>query len=460
MAQKENELPTEETKEIEIQEVAEQDVEVAEQDVEVKASKKDGETLAQMRHAHKIKKIQECMSKDVPWKHDNSLSTTDHYCEITSIFFIVLKFIVFMLPLFILAFPVAFASWLYAKCMKTPTETVVRDCRFVAYCTLMMPFCLPFILMTIVAYLFDSIFYYLFSVPFYMYRLCSDKNASIKSSWDSIRPYRRGPSTFVHMIDIFVCLVGQTLREGLLSSTFDVACMIVIIPWVKYYINTNPWLYNLEERFIQQITTSMKDMPVPEVTGAIRDIISRSKQPKDIETDEEHWSFVPHYPYPPSGRNWALGMQCGGKPYMGFYLLVHVTHALKMNTMEKRDPNYFVFSNCVEEPIYRVMLWYNNPYHLFTGFVEASVSTGGKYQPDKIYGGEHPMWLVTGRSPFLADRTSKTGPGWIDKFFDWWLPYFVFEVRKVLRGEEYAKKHFETVISEDGISRPAGIEDQ
>ena len=28
----------------------------------------------------------------------------------------------------------------------------------------------------------------------------------------------------------------------------------------------------------------------------------------------------------------------------------------------------------VQVPVYRVMLWYNNPYHFFTGFVEASIS--------------------------------------------------------------------------------------
>jgi hypothetical protein len=423
----------------------------------VKHSMENGETLAQMRHALKIKKTQKYMSKDVPWKHNPSLATTDKYCKITSLLFMAPKLIVFALPLLVLAFPVTAAARLYGIFLKTPTERIVRHCGFITFTIFLVPFALPFTLMTIIAFFVDCVFYYIFAVPYYLYRLCSENGTSLKGSLDFIQPYRNGPSVILNVVDFFVALIGQTLREGMIQSTIGLAFMVILVPWMKYYINTNPWLYNLEERFIQQITTSMKDMAVPKVAGAIRDIISQAKQGDEIENDEEHWSFVPHYPYPPSGRNWCLGMQEGGHKNLVFYLIVHVTHALKMKKMERRDPNFLVLSSCVEVPLYRVMLWYNNPYHLFTGYVEASVSTGGKYQPDKIYGGEHPMWLLTSRSPFLTDRDSKVGVGWIDKFFDWWLPYIVLEIRKLLRGEEYAKKHFERVISKDGISRPAGV---
>jgi hypothetical protein len=35
-----------------------------------------------------------------------------------------------------------------------------------------------------------------------------------------------------------------------------------------------------------------------------------------------------------------------------------------------------VASNSCQLPIYRVILWYNNPYHFLTAWVEASISTG------------------------------------------------------------------------------------
>lgn len=111
------------------------------------------------------------------------------------------------------------------------------------------------------------------------------------------------------------------------------------------------------------------------------------------------------------------------------------------------------------------MLWYSNPYHFLTGWVEASISNGKPSQLNKFHGGEHPMWLVTGRSPQTAGRDSWTGSGMIDAFFDCWLPVFVHEMRmlthlKANDDKEAARKKaedlYEEVISTDGISKPSG----
>merc|ERR1711924_571810 len=114
----------------------------------------------------------------------------------------------------------------------------------------------------------------------------------------------------------------------------------------------------------------------------------------------------------------------------------------------------FILSNSVAMPVYRVMLWYDNPYHFFTGFVEASLSTGGTSQADKKHGGEHPMWLVSAPSPFLSHRDSQTGVGMIDAFFDFWLPTFVDAVRALIRGKTIAREMHQEVVSKDGVSRP------
>ena len=67
--------------------------------------------------------------------------------------------------------------------------------------------------------------------------------------------------------------------------------------------------------------------------------------------------------------------------------------------------------------------------------MEASISGGGDSQKkaewtdedgkthefSKHLGGEHPMWLVSAKSPFLTGRDSITGVGMIDQFFDDWL---------------------------------------
>eukprot|EP00971_Amphidinium_carterae_P084535 1673183-Amphidinium_carterae.1 len=203
--------------------------------------------------------------------------------------------------------------------------------------------------------------------------------------------------------------------------------MVVLIPWMKYYMATNSWIYNLEERFVQQISTSVADLPLEEVSLTSRRIISRIKQEEGLRFKQDMWQFAPHYPYPPKGRDYALGLQAGGNGLFGTFLVVHTTHALEVGSTKLRDPDWFVLSNSVELPCYRVMLWYNNPYHQFTGFVEASTTTGAPSQLDKKNGGEHPMWLVAARSPMLSKRDGFTGPGSVDGFFDRWLPNFVDE---------------------------------
>ncbi|KAJ1478297.1 hypothetical protein T484DRAFT_1818024 [Baffinella frigidus] len=116
-----------------------------------------------------------------------------------------------------------------------------------------------------------------------------------------------------------------------------------------------------------------------------------------------------------------------------------------------------VISNSCEQPIYRVMLWYSNPFHFLTGWVEASVSNGKHSQLDKTMGGEHPMWIVGPNSPMLNERRAFSGIGVVDRFFDRWLPTIVDEIRTINRGADIAAQLHEETISKDGISRPAGI---
>jgi len=233
-----------------------------------------------------------------------------------------------------------------------------------------------------------------------------------------------------------------------------VSCMLLLIPWLKYYVCCNPWIYDLDHRLVQQISTEMQDLGKPEdVSKQARRIISRAKQSRKLADRIDIWNFVPHYPYPPPHRRWALGLQAGGSNYPGkFTLIVHTTHYdSKVSGIDPDDiPDYhFVLSNCVDRAIYRVMLWYSNPFHFLTGWVEASVSNGKPSQLDKRHGGEHPMWLVTGKTPLTAGRDSWTGSGMIDAFFDYWLPAFVHEMRRLTWYDQFVAKGEEEADAEE-----------
>ena len=183
-------------------------------------------------------------------------------------------------------------------------------------------------------------------------------------------------------------------------------------------------------------------MPLRDGMKQSQRIISRSFHEKGLRDNITRWSFIPHYPFPPKDRAWALGMQCGGTWKLALW--VHTTHALLLDTDDpvyadqipkgtnpdsvhlkpvlelaservlsifapghkfpkcRQNQNFLVLSNSACRGIYRVMLWYNNPYHFFTGFVEAEWSSGYPSQLDKISSGEHPMWLLCPERSYLV----------------------------------------------------------
>ncbi|CAE7496948.1 unnamed protein product [Symbiodinium natans] len=413
----------------------------------------NGETAEQIKHALELKASKQDHSQDQECEVDASLGCTDLYCLITSYIWLAIKGLLFALPLLVASFPVVVVTKCFGSSLPPKTESLTSRRSLSVLC---LPFLVVYILLALIVYLSDCTMYYIFGLPWFLGRSLTCQ-VRYQASWEVIRPHHSGPFVLFHLTDALVALVGQVQRHGVLEATGQLAFMIIIVPWCKYYINTNPLLYNLEERFVQQISTSLQDLPIDRVTLASRQLISRCRQADDLQNRVDQWPFVPHYPYPPPGRHYALGMQAGagGKPY-GFYLLVHTTHALELGTTELRDRNYLTVSNSAQLPVYRVMLWYNNPYHLYTGYVEASISSGEPSQPEKRHGGEHPMWLVVPRSPLQLDRAASFGVSMIDAFFDRWLPFYVDEMRRLLVGDEYAKKMSEGVVSKHGISRPAG----
>ena len=76
------------------------------------------------------------------------------------------------------------------------------------------------------------------------------------------------------------------------------------------------------------------------------------------------------------------------------------------------------------------MLWGNNPFHIFTGYVEANVSDGQPSQPDKLHGLEQPMWLLCGDNYLASSDTVLFNATWIDRFFDHAIPL----IQRLIRG--------------------------
>jgi len=436
----------------------------------------NGESEEQMQHAQAIKDAGGVSlnpedgndtSRDQDWELDESCSAraSDTYIKVTSVIWLAPKFIVLLVPTLILhILPVLIVAF-YGMTLRTGTERAKRSCYFYLVFFVAAIFSLPVIPLVVISLTYDYVGYYIFSVAYCAFTC---RWANLRESLRKIQPYRNGPSFILKAPDLFIAVMGQLGRQTICETIYMVSMMWLLMPWLKYYVCCNPWLHDLDHRLCQQISTKLDDCgTLDNVAARARNIISRALQPPETARRLDSWSFVPHYPYPPPNRRWALGLQAGGGKYpVKFTLIVHTTHAL-YNAGGSTEQ--FVLSNSCAKPVYRVMLWYSNPFHFLTGWVEASLSTGLPSQPDKHHGGEHPMWLVTSRTPLVSGRDSMTGSGFIDAFFDYWLPVFVFELRYSHFADQYRREgradwheaamklahdKYQEVHSQDGVSRP------
>eukprot|EP00438_Fugacium_kawagutii_P031675 Skav232904 [mRNA] locus=scaffold1477:473880:474536:- [translate_table: standard] len=197
----------------------------------------------------------------------------------------------------------------YAATLKPGTEKVERTGMFWMSFLLFSVLFLPTGLLAFVSLMLDYLFYWLFGITFCIFtcRFCA-----VWRSMKVLHPYRNGPWIMLHLPDVYVALIGQTARQGYFEAVWTLCMMWYVMPWLKYYMNANPWLQNLDHRFTTQISTSMSDVGAEQSVDMFRDIVSRAKQYPGRARKVDLWSFVPHYPYPPAGRRYALGIQVVG----------------------------------------------------------------------------------------------------------------------------------------------------
>eukprot|EP00959_Pyramimonas_sp_CCMP1952_P335419 7022902-Pyramimonas_sp.AAC.1 len=206
----------------------------------------NGETARQMAHARDWKARDYDTSRDTDFEEDKSLACTDAYVKITMGIFLVFKVVIFYVPLYLLQLPVVLCSRIYVGMCPTPTEGVERTCGFWVFTTLCFIFQLPTFVLVVVSFLVDCGFYYVFSIPWCILR------CGLKKYFENQRKiahYRGGPSILMHAPDVLVTIMGQTLRHGSFEVTHFITVMWCVMPTLKYYVNCNPFIYDLDERF-------------------------------------------------------------------------------------------------------------------------------------------------------------------------------------------------------------------
>jgi len=225
-----------------------------------------------------------------PMKGDTIRDPQTQWCTYP---YLLTKMLILFIPLFIVTLPIAILARIYAAFLPTPTDKVKRAAPgFALFVLLSSPFVLVVLVFVALSRASDGFFYYLFGVPYML--LSKDGWGRRKRSIATIRPYMGGPR--IRILDVLVCALGHTLRNGFLEWCWCFAVMIIAIPWMKYWVNANTLVYDLSERYVQQISTSMTDCGVDSVQDSARRIISRTKQDKDFQNRLDLWNFCPHYP--------------------------------------------------------------------------------------------------------------------------------------------------------------------
>ena len=186
----------------------------------------------------------------------------------------------------------------------------------------------------------------------------------------TIKPYCNGPPLYQYFSDCVVAVGGMVHRRGLVEFTSSFALMFIFNPWIKYWITGNIWTSDLKERFVTQVGSRLDDMTTEEIASSFRNYISRAKNSSE---NRQYISnpvlFCPHFPYPGGRkRKWAVGLE-----HSTIACFVHTRHfqskptnnecnGLESATIKKKEPG--CLSCSAEVPIYRVILWRNNPYHM------------------------------------------------------------------------------------------------
>jgi len=351
------------------------------------------------------------------------------------------KLLIILPILLLFLIPPTATNYYFFRRLPKPTPMISRESFFwKLHILLQWLLSLPAQILILTNLAFDILAMTTFGL---IYCFLSCKCGNVKNNFKYLRPYESGPNLYLHFSDCVVACGGMQLRRGYWKFIKSFSIGFLLTPWVKYWLTANPFTMNLGERFITQIGESMSDMEVKDIDHNFQRVISWT-QPREIDdTSLDCSTFVPHYPFPPSGRQYAIGIQQSNNLSM----FVHTTHFRAPG-----NPCYTLSRSCVL-PVYRVMLWRNNPFHVYTGHVEAGISNGQPCQTKKLHGAEHPMWLINGHSFLAAYRGLHASVGWIDSFFDQFLPEFQRKIRKLVKGEKVAEDHFKLDMSSIQVQR-------
>ena len=298
-------------------------------------------------------------------------------------------------------------------CLASPLDRVPRTCGFYAVEALVALLWLPFSALALLNLVVTEVVTLAVSVPVGVCR-CGRTAASWRALWR----YRRGAGDYAKkgepevcdgdklaqkygycwpFSDLVAAFIGGLDRQGFCEFVIAVPQMVAVVPAVKHTIVNNPFLYRLQEVYVNQWTPPLD----PDGDGeflydlddratfreTIQAQVCRSLLRERNRAHTDTWPFAGHHQYPPPARpsKTVAGLQFSKAGPGRWTLISHTTLGFLV-------PGNLPRSRYAAWNLLRVhLLWYN-PWYIISGYVEVNVR--------KDSGLEHPMWLI-------ADPSSK-----------------------------------------------------
>ncbi|KAL9190341.1 hypothetical protein ACHAXT_007552 [Thalassiosira profunda] len=377
---------------------------------------------------------------NAPWDVTKDFEVADVF-ELAVMALVLIPQLLLVYPvLFVLLLPPVSCNLFYINVMVPKvTDHIQRTTLWKAHCFIQAVLCIPAAALALMSLLVSRAAMLIFGTIYCT--LDEGGWARYRRNLDVIKPYCNGPPLYRYFADCVAVAAGMVHRRGLVEFTSSFAIMFVLVPWVKYWITGNIYTSDLGERFITQFGEQMDDMTLEQVASSFRAYLSKAKHSEaNREYIHNPLLFCPHFPFPPRGkrRKFAIGLE-----HSGIACFVHTRHfkSKPSNYGNGRSESRYLnaaeppaLSRSAEVPVYRVILWRSNPYHIYTGVVEASIST-------KQQALEHPMWLISAHNKLACDPKILMSTSWIDLFFDRFIPHLDHFIRMNELGREAADSY-------------------
>eukprot|EP01041_Mallomonas_annulata_P003719 gene3719-7389_t len=294
-------------------------------------------------------------------------------------------FLLFFILTYVGNIPILLLVASYSFCVHRPTAVIQRNCWFYLLSTLCFVVNAPVFFIVSMNVCMMSVLSVILCLP---YGLVITGFPQIYQNYKALWPfYSIGTYSW---FDIICVLIGARDRQnsGDLDFLWSYTVMLTFDPFIKWFLITNPYLHKLDERFTNQYTQDLTNLSMATLYNGLKVNVSDAILVERLRSDVDEDVFTAHYQIPPSSR------QIQNIPTVSFQapsaMGYQFTNTISHFTCSYHPPKdkFKPRSATGDTLVYSVVLYYLNPFHFLTGYVEVNL------QPSHAL--EHPMWCIHG----------------------------------------------------------------